>query len=722
MAPQTTFHKTNQTDDDEIDLSQLLSTLLFHKYRIGAAIVAGAVLGGLYAFSATPIYRADGLLEISSHKNQILGELTEVFSTQQSPADTEAELIRSRLVLGKTVEDLKLDVAITPNYFPVVGRMWHLRDAEPVVELGIFNVSDRWLGEKFYLTAHSKTDFTLTTPDGEELAGKVGTPLLINTDSRLQVNKLLAAQNQDFTLVKSSFLQTIDDMHTNLSATPKGKNSPVIGLSYTGEEPEKTQRILNSIIHNYVQQNRDKDVQAAANGLHFINDELPRLKGDLQQAENKLNAYRSQSGSLDIPVEAKSTLDSLAKIEMQITDLKTEEAGLAELYTKEHPAYKALLDKLNVLEQAKIRLNKQITAMPETQQEIIRLTRDVEINQAIYVQLLNKQQELSILKASSQGNIRVVDLAMTADKPIKPKKSIIILLAAMAGGLLSSAWYLINVLMYRGISSADEIEALGLDVYANVPISETQRKRDKLLARLHKETNSQVRANILLSLKDPTDIAVEAIRALRTSLYFSMMDARNNIVMISGATPEVGKSFISANLAAIMAQSDKKVLLIDGDMRKGYMHHLMEAQGNNGLTEILQDTQADYAPKIQHTQLANLDFISGGKTPLNPSELLLNERIADFLTWASKHYDYVILDTPPVLAVTDAAVMGQYAGITLLVSRFGQTSTKELETCITRFANSNVAIKGVILNGVERTAQNYHSYENYSKRYSSEKD
>lgn len=722
MTPQTNTRKAHsaQNADDEIDLSRLLSTLLFHKYQIGAAIAAGVLVGGLYAITATPVYRADAMLEISSNKNQILGNLSDILPTQQSVADPEVELIRSRLVLGKAVEDLKLDTEVAPKYFPLLGKLWHGNSDDPVAEVSVFTVSPQWHGKVFTLTAHNKTDFTLVTPDGDELAGKVGTALEINADSRLLVLKLLADEGQGFTLVKSSFLGTIDNMLLNLSAAPRGRNSPIIGLSYTGEKPEKIQAILNSIIRNYVRQNRDKDVQMAANGLNFITEELPRLKDDLQQAENKLNAYRAKSGSLDIPLEAKGALDNLAKIEMQITDLKTEEAGLAELYTREHPAYKALLDKLGILNQAKDRLSKQITAMPQTQQEIIRLTRDVEINQAIYVQLLNKQQELGILKASSQGNVRIIDQAMTAEKPIKPKKSMIVLLSAMVGGLLAAGWYLAKALLHRGINSADEIEALDLDVFASVPLSEVQRKRDKLWAKLKREIPTHARANALLALKDPTDTAIEAIRALRTSLYFSMMDARNNVVMISGAIPGVGKSFVSANLAVVMAQSAKKILLIDGDMRKGYMHHLLETEVNTGLAEILQDGQADYAAKIQHTAIANLDFISTGKTPGNPSELLLNGRIGELLAWAGEAYDYVVLDTPPVLAVTDAAVMGQYAGVSLLVARFGQTAASELEACITRFANSKVRIDGVILNGIERTAQNYYSYENYAKKYQSE--
>ena len=307
--------------------------------------------------------------------------------------------------------------------------------------------------------------------------------------------------------------------------------------------------------------------------MAFISEELPRLKETLQEAENKLNAYRERAGSLDIPLESKGALESLTSIETQITLLKTEEAGLAELYTPEHPSYKAVLDKLAVLERAKSKINQQIAGLPNTQQEVIRLTRDVETNQATYVQLLAKQQELNIMKASAQGNVRVVDHAYTPEQPIAPRKAVITALSALAAGALASMWVMLQGRMRRGITSSEEIENLNLEVAALVPYSKTQQKRD-LLKRKFKSLTG--RSNYLLANEDASDVAVEAIRALRTNIYFSMLDARNNVLMITGAAPEAGKSFISANLATVMAQSGKRVLLIDTDMRKGYLDQLFK--------------------------------------------------------------------------------------------------------------------------------------------------
>ena len=713
--------------DDEIDLMQVFGVLWFQKWKIIAIAVLITALGAGYAITSTPIYQANGMVEFVNSKNQVLGDLSDVVGgIQNTPADSEVDMIKSRRVLGKTVRDLNLHIDIVPDISRWAKLKHFLSRTEnpsmnnnmmqPEVVVAQFRLPEYLYDKSFKLRVLSPTTFSLLTPTKQNYTGKVGVPLKIGQDGELIVEKIVAEPNQEFDLTHYSDLTSIENINKNLSVAPKSKNSPMIGLTLNGTNPTLIQTILNQIMQNYAAENRNKDIQAASNGLRFIDEELPRLKNVLQEAENALNAYRAQSGSIDVPQEAKGVLENLNKIEMQLVDLRTEQAVLNEVYTREHPSQKALQDKIQILNESKAKLNNQITKMPSMQQDIIRLTRNVEINQGIYVQLLSKQQELNILKASSEGNVRIIDSAATPPKPIKPKKLIIVLLAGMIGLLFGSGFYLIKSFINQGIHDEDEIEALGLDVIVSIPISHSQQKRDSALKRFSKK--KYVRSNSMLVLKDPTDIAVEALRALRTNLFFSSMSAVNKVIMISGATPEVGKSFVAANLAVLMAQAGKKVLLIDGDMRKGYMHHLLSMPSSEGFAEILassSDTQ--YTHNIWKTNLAGLHFISGGNTPKNPSELLLNKKIEKFLEWADAHYDYVVLDTPPILAVTDAAVMGQYAGIRLLVSRFGRTSLRELDACVSRFEAGNVRINGVILNGVERSAKNYYSYDDYNEKY-----
>ncbi|ASK26863.1 polysaccharide biosynthesis tyrosine autokinase [Neisseria chenwenguii] len=712
---------------DEIDLGRQLSGLWAHKYKIALAVLIGGALGAVYSLAATPVYRADAMLEIETKQNQILTEISNIFSTEPLPSEAELELVQSRMVLGKTVADLQLDQEVKPKYFPVFGTLMHnlTSNIEPKLDITAFTVQRDWINQAFTLTVRDSKSYILELPDGRSLEGRVGKPLKVNNETVLLIDKILADSQQEFSLVKFSQLSAIDNVHNKLSVISNGKTNPIIELNYTDTDPKKASLILNSIADNYVEQNRARDIQVASSGLAFISEELPRLKETLQEAENKLNAYRERSGSLDIPLESKGAIESLTGIETQITTLRTEEAGLAERYTPEHPSYKAVLDKLAVLENAKNKINRQIAELPNTQQEVIRLTRDVETNQATYVQLLNKQQELNIMKASAQGNVRVVDHAIEPEIPVAPRKAVITLLAALGAGALTSLWYLLRTRIRSGITSSEDIENIGFEVAALVPYSKTQQKRDVLKNRFKSITG---RNSYLLASDESTDLAVEALRALRTNIYFSMMDARNNILMVTGAAPEAGKSFVSANLAAVMAQAGKKVLLIDTDMRKGYLDKVFGVKAEYGLADVLTGNAAPgYA--VQATQIENLSLITNGGYPENPSELLMDNRFSDLLAYARERFDYVIIDTPPVLAVTDAAIIGQHAATTLMVARYGLTTSRELTISADRLKQSNINVKGVILNGMEREAgsgYDYYAYESrsnkdYTKKSSTDK-
>ncbi|MDO1509630.1 MULTISPECIES: polysaccharide biosynthesis tyrosine autokinase [unclassified Neisseria] len=706
MAKHYSPFPQNNGNGGEIDLEQQIRSLFAYKKPILIAVLAGGLLGALYSFSATPVYRADAVLEIETKQNQILSEINAVYTPNNPPtSDAEIELVQSRLVIGKTVDDLQLDQTITPEYFPVFGRLVHnlSNDVEPELKIHTFTVDKEWLNDPFTLTATGNKTYKLELPNGKVLEGQVGRPLKINAKTTLQVNQILAAAGQKFSMVKHSRLSAIEKIKQNLTVSSKGKTSPIINLAYTGEDSEQIHTVLNSIADNYVNQNINRDVQVAASGLAFISDELPRLRETLQDAENKLNEYRKKSGSLDIPVESKGALESLINIESQITTLKTEEAGMAELYTPEHPSYKAVLDKLAVLQKAKNKINQQIADLPNTQQEIIRLTRDVETNQTTYTQLLAKQQELNILKASSQGNVRIIDYADVPEKPVAPRKGVITLLAALTAGMIASAWYLLRSGVRKGLTAPSEIEHLGMEVAAIVPLSKAQSRHSNKLKPL------TGRSDFLLGEQEPTDAAVEALRALRTNIYFSMIGAKNNILMVTGSAPDVGKSFISANLSTVMAQSGKKILLIDADMRKGYLDQLFNARADEGLAEILEG-KVSPGQAVQETQINHLDFISHGTMPENPSELLMDGRLKSLLLRASQRYDYVIIDTPPVLSVTDANIVGQHAGITLLVTRYNMTTARELDNSINRLSQSNVDIHGVILNGMKRNSHDGYAY------------
>ncbi|HGK7544292.1 TPA: tyrosine-protein kinase, partial [Klebsiella pneumoniae] len=312
---------------------------------------------------------------------------------------------------------------------------------------------------------------------------------------------------------------------------------------------------------------------------------LPQVRTDLDSAEDKLNLYRRQSDSVDLSLEAKSVLDQIVNVDNQLNELTFRESEISQLYTKEHPTYKALMEKRKTLLEEKGKLNKRVSSMPETQQEILRLSRDVESGRAVYMQLLNRQQELNIAKSSAIGNVRIIDDAETQAKPVKPKKILIVLIGIVLGAVVSAGLVLLRVFLRRGIESPEQLEELGINVYASIPVAEAYSKTSGNEKGWRKNTVTDIPG--FLAIDNPADLAIEAIRGLRTSLHFAMMESRNNILMISGASPNAGKTFVSTNLAAIISQTGKKVLFIDTDMRKGYTHKLFNTNNNNGLSDIL---------------------------------------------------------------------------------------------------------------------------------------
>ena len=698
----------------EFDLQQLAGILRHRKGPISAAILVGALLGGAYGLVASPTYKANALIEVRSGQNQILTDFNSPVNNNMQPPSTgtEVDLAQSRAVLGQTVDNLHLDIGIESNQ-SFLGKLFSgdsAADAQAVT-VQTLAVPENWENNPMTLTVVDGRSYKLSLPDGKEVTGRVGEAVKPSADVTVLISQLAAPAGSEFTVTKYSRLGAINQLSNSLSVASKGLGVPLIELSYIGSDRKEIQSILNQIVNNYVHLSKNRDVQVASNGLAFINEELPRLRQSLQDAENRLNAYRVRSGSVDIPTEASTAVQSLSTIETQITALKAEEAGMAAIYTKDHPDYIALADRVRVLEKSRDDINRQISNLPTTQQEVIRLTRDVETSQATYVQLLNKQQEMNILKASSQGNVRVIDQAAADEKPFKPQKFVLILLGALAAGLLSSAWYIFRALSRPTLKFADEIKDLGYNLISSIPVSIAQSKEDARFKRAHRSKNN--RPNYLLAYSHPNDIAVETMRALRTNLHFSTIDKKCPTIMITSTTPGVGKSFVSSNLGAVTAQAGQKVLLIDADMRLGTLHHTFGAPVEDGLSELLQGS-ISFDEAVKRTEIGNLDLITRGHSPQTPSELLMSQDFIQLLEKAREKYDQIIIDTPPVLAVTDSTVIGKMSDATLLITRYNYSSADELGESYSRLRGNGIDIEGVIFNCIEKNARNYYQYQEYT--------
>ncbi|WP_083880306.1 polysaccharide biosynthesis tyrosine autokinase [Providencia burhodogranariea] len=688
--------KHSSPASDEIDLLALFKVLKSSYLKIGFFTIIFILIAAAYSFLATPIYQANATLQYDKMSQvSLLDQMSDVmpFANNNSQVDSEIEVIKSRMVLGKTVANLNLDTSITPAGF--LNKIFK-SDAQATVAL--YFVPDTLVGEPATLTYLGDNQYSLNI-DGQVVEGKVG-ELLKHDDINLLVSSLVAEVGQEFTLVKNARYQTIENLRNTLTIAEVGKGTGILSMSIKGADKAENVKILNSIIQNYVDQNTERKKEVTNNTLLFLDEYLPKIKTKLDNYENQLNTFRKKNESIDLSLEAKAALDTALQVEAKLNELTFKEVEIQQLYTRNHPAYQSLIDKRQQLLREKDKITQSIQKLPNTQQQIVRLTRDVESEQAIYNQLVGKQQELSVLNSGITADVRIIDTAESQPNAVAPKKALILVLAAILGFIIGCAYVIAREFFNNKIKGTEDIDALGINVYATIPYSEVEKK---MVAAGNKRP---------LSLENPADTAVEAIRSLRTSVYFSVMNQGNNLVMVTSASPGVGKSFVTSNMAVVLANAGKKVLLIDTDLRKGRIHQAFDLNNESGLSEYLsqQDTTQ---PTIHRSVIENLDVLCRGKNVTHSSELLMSERFKHLLDDVKGQYDIVVIDTAPILAITDSAVIGKYVGTSLLIAFYGVNTVKDVELSMKRFKQNDIEITGVILNGIDSKSDDYNYVYEY---------
>ncbi|NIF58003.1 polysaccharide biosynthesis tyrosine autokinase [Enterobacter sp. Ap-916] len=722
MFAEESARLTRRPPVEEIDLVHLLHKLLSGWKLITAVTLTASLAGLLIAQSSPPRFSTDVLIQVEKKQAGLLpGGLTRLMPEQASGTEPEVEILQSRMLLGKTVRDVGLQTVITPVYFPILGNRWaqFTGTVPPLPDIGAFSIAD---GKTATLLVGDAHHYTLEL-DGDRLAGKVGQTLRGKGVS-LTVNALNAAPGSRFALSGVTEQQAIQTLKKALSVTTRGSESGMLQLSLSGTHPHQLARTLNLLADNYLQQNVARQTDKEAKSLEFLNQLLAEVRATLNDAEGRLNRARQSNDSVDLNLETKAVLEQLAAVDSQLNTLTFEEAEIAQLYKKEHPTYRALAGKRLTLEKEKLRLNQRVANMPAIQQEIFRLSREVDSGQEVYMQLLTRQQELGITRSGITGNVRIIDTALVPVEPVSPKKGFIIALSTLLGLLAACGFILGRGLLIQRIETPGQLEAQGLNVYTTLPHSAWQalhsRKARGGLWPDKKISPASVPA--LLCLANPTDLCVEAIRGLRTSLWFDTMETGRNVVIICGATENSGKTFVSTSLATLVAQAGQKVLYIDADMRRGDAHRMFGLDRGEGLSALLNgDVSSQQAVSRFHA--GGFDVITRGRSRQDPIPLLVGESFPALLAWAKETYDMVIVDTPPVLAVSDAAIISKSVpSLTLLVTRARLNSLKETTQSITRLEREGVQVKGIVLNGAVSNAMTEYcsGYRSAGYRYQSE--
>ncbi len=715
-------HLDQRDKDGEIDLLDVFVRLWRGKWMIAVFAFVGALIGLFIAFNTPPLYQADGLLQLEEKTTQLaLPDSLADLSGDSPRAVTEIEIIRSRLVIGRAVSRLNLDWSATPVRAPVVGHLLATQDFLDVdwaplarfarsgdaIRLDLLDVPAGWLGEAITLTSLGGDRFSLLLPDGRSVEGTVGTPLIDeSSDLAVRVGALSGPVGRAFRIVQLTETEAIRRVRESLSVAEQGRNSGILRLTVKSGSPELARRTLDAIAQAYLSQNADRSAAEAESGLEFVESQIPEARQAVQEAEAALNEYREEQEAIDLSAEGQALLTQITTLEAELAQLDTLEEELAQRYTRNHPEYQQLLgNRARVLERLD-GLREETRALPATQREVLNLTQDLELAREVFVQLRNRAQELQVLRASNIGNVRIIDTARTADRPIAPRKSIILAVAVLAGLTLGAFFVLLRSYLRKSIQGSEDLEALGLSVFATLNVHPFGQKKVRGRKSLP-----------LAALETPTDLFVEGLRSLRTGLHFGMLDAETRSVVLTSPAPGMGKSFIAANLAVVAAQAGQKVCLIDADLRRGQQHkYFGKSRKSPGLGQLLSG-DADLGTVLHPTQIPGLQVITTGPFPPNPSELLMRPELNNLIKELDEVFDLIIIDAPPVLAVTDPVIIGRASGATLAIARFGETHPAEVEAMQKTLIAGGVVPVGAILNAFDPRKARGNSAYGYAYNY-----
>lgn len=713
-------------DFEPIDLRLFFEGVL-SKWRTILLTVAICVgLGLTYLALKKPVYRADAMVQVEDNKSSGLGAMNELDGLLQirGVVETEIGLIKSRMVLGKTVEDLQLDVEVVPRRFPVIGEFLARRHwANPSVmaffglgryawsdeslRLGVLSLPEHLQGKWFTIKVLSPSQVEVLDPKGRSLGsvafGQVLQRQFGDEMLRLSVRDVQARPGTTFRVRRIQPQIAINHLNEALEAIEIGRQSGLLMLTLDDTNPRRAVQVLNQIANNYVTQNVERRSAEAEQTLKFLDTQLPDIKAKLDASESRFNQFRSSNNTVDIGKEGELLLNQTVSSDSELVSLEQKRKELLSLFTAENPKIQVLDSQIAVLRAKQGHVESSLSRLPRVQQELLRLTRDLEVNKQLYTSLTNNAQQLRVVKAGTVGNVRVVDYATKPLEPILPKPSLVLVLTTILGLGLGIIIVLLRDMLRNGIKSPAVIESkLGMSVVATLPESDIQ-----LAAARRGGRNS---ALPLLALAAPQEQTIESLRGLRTALHFAQINARNNIIMVTGATPDLGKSFVSINLAVIMAQMGQRVLVIDADMRRGHLNRYVGLDREEGLSELITG-QLTTEQAIKRGPIEGLDILTTGRVPPNAAELLMHARFGELLAALSAIYDHVIIDTPPTLVVTDAAIVGRHVGTCLLVARYDKTTLHDLELSHKRLARAGVKVASVVLNRILKSSRyGYYAY------------
>lgn len=709
-------------EETDLDLIGLLMQLWARK----GLILLATLIGGLVGFAIGQLppnqFRTSAVVQIEprsgriSLPSELIGDLLsgrDPGREQIASLETESHIIRSRLILDEVVADQRLDLHVVPNQAPIIGELLMRRPLPLVGDLipqEFVRVGERMRLAEFQpspgrgswvrVQVLPEGRVRVTLNDGEAVEGAVSERIDLPGGGYLEIADLRAAPGRVFLAVSRNNRAAANSVRGALGVRPRG-NTGVVDFTMVGTARDDVIGILNSVIAIYQEQNLNRRSAEIDQSILFIEGQLPEVRTALAIANDRLQEFRRDRQVDELSRSTQDLLRRLLEIETRLEDIAFRREQALQRVTENHPEYRALVAEEELLRGRLQNLRTELANVPEAERELATLVAEAERARQLEVQLSGRIDQLRVLRASTVSNIRILEWAEVAPH-IGPDRRRPAIMGSFGG--LALAIMLVLGLNYlrRGVDDIRAIEALGLSLFATI----------EKVPGLSGVKPSDRRYGV--ALDQPTGAAAEAIRGLRTGMRFSLAASGTKSLMITSCAPADGKSFVSLNLALASGQAGARVLLIDGDMRRGFLRQYFDVPRNGpGLSDLLTGN-SDLNTLLYHHAESGIDFLSSGRYPPNPAELLAGPVLAQFLDYACGVYDLVVIDAPPVLAVTDPAIIGQHVGMTLMVVRHLVTTPAEIQSAARSLSNSGIALSGVVLNQFDLRSSRY---GNYGARY-----
>jgi tyrosine-protein kinase Etk/Wzc len=752
----------NQIQNDEIDLADLFKTIMKYKYIIALFAIIFTLAAGVFAYTKPSVYSSFSTIELQEDKNSFSTQdaLKDAFSGGTVNLENQIQILKSKSLQDDAVKYLNLGTRYfsTKNY-----REFEYYKNSPFIVIDKV-LEDVIYGTNFVLTPIDEESFRLEIKpiskyskrgilatlgvqpleDYEKITydqvhkynQEISTPWFT-----IQITKISPLENEEysFSFVHPSI--SSDIYFSQLSITQVTEKASVLAASIEDGVSLRAADLLNSLFKAYLVQEIDRKSEVANLSLTFIDNQLDEINAKLKVSESDLESYKESNDVITLSSKAESISKQLVEYETKMQELSIEEnimnnlyqyissnqnlsgltvgsitfadpvlasliKNLHELsaqkdtllmdYTELHPEVQklektvaslrrqiiaSLKNNLGQISQRKASLNglidkykSSLETLPKQERDLTRLTRHFSVNEKVYSFLLEKRAETAILKSSTISNGRVLDQALNFKKSIKPKRILIVLVGLILGIIVGLAYAFLREFLNHTIKNTEEIEKYSsMPIYGVIPLNKN---------------------------KKTSNVFLEAFRSIRTNLQFLPQNEKSRVISITSSVSGEGKTTIASKLAQIIAQSDKRVIVLDMDLRKASIHKEFDLANNIGMSNYLTH-QNSLEEVIKKTNSKNVDVITTGVLPPNPSELILTNAMKKLLEELKESYDYIIMDTPPVGLVTDALILMNYSDITFTVVRANYTRKefiRNLDRLSKEHSHNHV---GMILNGVE---------------------